>query len=50
MTAGIMIVVVNIVGGIIIGTLQKGMDVARAAPPSFWSRWRRGASWRTRVK
>ena len=29
--AGIMIVVVNIVGGIIIGTLQKGMDITRAA-------------------
>ncbi len=29
--AGIMIVVVNIVGGIIIGTLQKGMDLAQAA-------------------
>ncbi|MBC7690437.1 MAG: flagellar biosynthesis protein FlhA [Methylotenera sp.] len=29
--AGIMIVFVNIFGGIIIGTLQKGMDIARAA-------------------
>lgn len=29
--AGIMIVVVNIVGGIVIGTLQKGMDLAHAA-------------------
>src|SRR4051812_39611860 len=29
--AGIMIVVVNIVGGIIIGTLQRGMDIAVAA-------------------
>jgi flagellar biosynthesis protein FlhA len=29
--AGIMIVVVNIVGGIIIGTLQKGMDIGTAA-------------------
>jgi len=29
--AGIMIVVVNIIGGIIIGTLQRGMDVGRAA-------------------
>lgn len=29
--AGIMIVVVNIVGGILIGTLQKGMDIAKAA-------------------
>lgn len=29
--AGIMIVMVNIVGGIIIGTLQKGMDIATAA-------------------
>jgi flagellar biosynthesis protein FlhA len=29
--AGIMIVAVNIVGGIIIGTLQKGMDVGQAA-------------------
>lgn len=29
--AGIMIVFVNIVGGIIIGTLQKGMDVGNAA-------------------
>ena len=29
--AGIMIVVVNILGGIIIGTLQKGMDLANAA-------------------
>lgn len=29
--AGIMIVVVNIVGGIMIGTLQKGMDLAVAA-------------------
>jgi len=29
--AGIMIVVVNIVGGIIIGTLQKGMDIGQAA-------------------
>jgi flagellar biosynthesis protein FlhA len=30
-TAGIMIVFVNIVGGIIIGTLQKGMDIGTAA-------------------
>jgi flagellar biosynthesis protein FlhA len=29
--AGIMIVLVNIVGGIIIGTLQRGMDFAQAA-------------------
>ena len=29
--AGIMIVVVNVVGGIIIGTLQKGMELATAA-------------------
>jgi flagellar biosynthesis protein FlhA len=29
--AGILIVVVNIVGGILIGTLQKGMDIAKAA-------------------
>lgn len=29
--AGIMIVVVNIIGGIIIGTLQKGMDIGAAA-------------------
>lgn len=29
--AGIMIVLVNVVGGIIIGTLQKGMDIAHAA-------------------
>jgi flagellar biosynthesis protein FlhA len=29
--AGILIVVVNIIGGIIIGTLQKGMDIASAA-------------------
>ncbi|MEO5971723.1 MAG: flagellar biosynthesis protein FlhA [Bdellovibrionia bacterium] len=29
--AGILIVVVNIVGGIIIGTLQKGMDIGDAA-------------------
>jgi flagellar biosynthesis protein FlhA len=29
--AGIMIVLVNIVGGIIIGTLQKGMDIGTAA-------------------
>ncbi len=29
--AGIMIVMVNIVGGIVIGTLQKGMDIAHAA-------------------
>jgi flagellar biosynthesis protein FlhA len=29
--AGILIAVVNIVGGIIIGTLQKGMDVGQAA-------------------
>ena len=29
--AGIMIVVVNMIGGIIIGTLQKGMDIADAA-------------------
>ena len=29
--AGIMIVIVNVIGGIIIGTLQKGMDVATAA-------------------
>ncbi len=29
--AGIMIVVVNIVGGIIIGTLQKGMSIGQAA-------------------
>jgi flagellar biosynthesis protein FlhA len=29
--AGIMIVLVNIVGGILIGTLQKGMDLGRAA-------------------
>jgi len=29
--AGIMIVFVNIVGGIIIGTLQKGMDIGNAA-------------------
>ncbi|MGZ6466613.1 MAG: flagellar biosynthesis protein FlhA [Bdellovibrionota bacterium] len=29
--AGIMIVIVNIVGGIIIGTIQKGMPVAEAA-------------------
>src|SRR6185437_13348526 len=29
--AGIMIVLVNIVGGIIIGTLQKGMDIGQAA-------------------
>ena len=29
--AGIMIVCVNIVGGIVIGTLQKGMDIANAA-------------------
>ncbi len=29
--AGILIVVVNIVGGILIGTLQRGMDIAQAA-------------------
>ena len=29
--AGILIVIVNIVGGILIGTLQKGMDLATAA-------------------
>jgi flagellar biosynthesis protein FlhA len=29
--AGIMIVGVNLIGGIIIGTLQKGMDIGRAA-------------------
>jgi flagellar biosynthesis protein FlhA len=29
--AGIMIVLVNIIGGIIIGTLQKGMDIGTAA-------------------
>ncbi len=29
--AGILIVVVNIIGGIIIGTLQRGMDIAEAA-------------------
>lgn len=29
--AGILIVVVNIIGGIIIGTLQQGMDLAKAA-------------------
>jgi flagellar biosynthesis protein FlhA len=29
--AGILIVIVNIVGGIVIGTLQKGMDIAHAA-------------------
>jgi flagellar biosynthesis protein FlhA len=29
--AGIMIVGVNLVGGIVIGTLQKGMDIGRAA-------------------
>ena len=29
--AGIMIVIVNIVGGIIIGVLQRGMDIANAA-------------------
>lgn len=29
--AGILIVLVNIIGGIIIGTLQKGMDIATAA-------------------
>lgn len=29
--AGILIVVVNIVGGILVGTLQKGMDIAHAA-------------------
>jgi flagellar biosynthesis protein FlhA len=29
--AGIMIVFVNLIGGIIIGTLQKGMDIAQAA-------------------
>jgi len=29
--AGILIVFVNIVGGIVIGTLQKGMDIAHAA-------------------
>jgi flagellar biosynthesis protein FlhA len=29
--AGIMIVFVNIIGGIVIGTLQKGMDIAHAA-------------------
>jgi flagellar biosynthesis protein FlhA len=29
--AGIMIVIVNIVGGILIGTLQRGMDLANAA-------------------
>jgi flagellar biosynthesis protein FlhA len=29
--AGIMIVIVNIVGGIVIGTLQKGMDIGNAA-------------------
>ncbi|MBS1960983.1 MAG: flagellar biosynthesis protein FlhA [Bdellovibrionales bacterium] len=29
--AGILIVVVNIVGGIVIGTLQKGMDIGHAA-------------------
>lgn len=29
--AGILIVVVNIIGGIIIGTVQKGMDIGRAA-------------------
>jgi flagellar biosynthesis protein FlhA len=30
-TAGIMIVFVNIIGGIVIGTLQKGMDIGTAA-------------------
>jgi flagellar biosynthesis protein FlhA len=29
--AGIMIVVVNLIGGIIIGTLQRGMDIGQAA-------------------
>lgn len=29
--AGILIVIVNIIGGIIIGTLQKGMDIGHAA-------------------
>ncbi len=29
--AGIMIVLVNVIGGILIGTLQKGMDIGRAA-------------------
>ncbi|MGZ3687649.1 MAG: flagellar biosynthesis protein FlhA [Bdellovibrionota bacterium] len=29
--AGIMIVLVNVIGGIIIGTLQKGMDISQAA-------------------
>jgi flagellar biosynthesis protein FlhA len=29
--AGIMIVLVNVIGGIIIGTLQKGMDIGQAA-------------------
>lgn len=29
--AGIMIVLVNVIGGIVIGTLQKGMDIAHAA-------------------
>ena len=29
--AGIMIVIVNIIGGIIIGVLQKGMDISQAA-------------------
>lgn len=29
--AGIMIVAVNVIGGIMIGTLQKGMDIAKAA-------------------
>src|SRR4029077_16145504 len=29
--AGIMIVVVNIIGGLIIGTLQKGLDIAQSA-------------------
>ena len=29
--AGIMIVIVNVIGGIIIGTLQKGMDIGQAA-------------------
>jgi flagellar biosynthesis protein FlhA len=29
--AGIMIVIVNIIGGIVIGTLQKGMDISKAA-------------------
>lgn len=29
--AGILIVIVNVIGGILIGTLQKGMDIAKAA-------------------